>query len=186
MTISVKYRDKILSIDRDYSFLFKSKMSFDFDDEFFAHIVSANVTIVQVRNAIKNVVIIIKNIRVDNFENFNEKDCYLVNLEDEHLVVVLFVEWTRRLKQVVVVELTTFVEFENLYVIEIEFSIPQLNDNSNIKDNITKIDTIETIIYNEITIYDNDSTYNRLFTIVEIYSKIWHESENIINVSEKN
>ena len=186
MIILVKYRDKVLLVDRDYNFLLKSKINFDLDDEFFAHILSTNVAVVRVRNATENVVIIIKNMRVDNLQNFNEKDCYLINLENRHLVIVLFVSWIKRLKQVVVVELIMFVEFENFYVIEIEFSISQLDDNLNIKDNITKINTIETITHNEITIYDDGSIYNRLFTIVETYSNIWHESESAINVSKKN
>lgn len=62
MTILVKYREKIISNDRDYNFLFKFDITLRFSDDFFAHIVNANVDAIQVRNVFNKNFVMLKNL----------------------------------------------------------------------------------------------------------------------------
>ena len=50
MSISMKFRERVISIDKNYSFHFTSNVRFDFDDDFYAAIVDVNIVVVQIRN----------------------------------------------------------------------------------------------------------------------------------------
>ncbi len=43
ITISIKYCNKIILNNRDYNFLFRFDIALEFNNDFFAHIVNANV-----------------------------------------------------------------------------------------------------------------------------------------------
>ena len=64
MTISIKIREQSLSSDRDYSFLSKENVRFEVEENFFAHIIDANIAAVQVKNAINQSIIIFRNFKL--------------------------------------------------------------------------------------------------------------------------
>ena len=51
---------------------------------------------------------------------------------------------------------------------------------------ILSFDVSKRIISNDIIIYDDISTYNRLFIVAKIFFDIWRNNENIVNISKKN
>ena len=45
---------------------------------------------------------------------------------------------------------------------------------------------LKTVMLNGITIFDDQFAYNRLFTVIEAYSKIWRDTdEDIVNISKE-
>lgn len=87
MIISIKYRDKIVSRDRDYNFLFRFDIVLRFNENFFAHIVDANVEAMQIRNVFSKIFVISKNLMIEKLKNYDKNDCYLVYLENAHLAI---------------------------------------------------------------------------------------------------
>lgn len=87
MTISIKYRDKVISNNRNYSFLSRFDITLESSEEFFAHIVNANVETIQVRNVFNKIFIVSKNLLIEELQNYDEDECYLAHSKDAHLVV---------------------------------------------------------------------------------------------------
>ena len=50
MSILIKFRERVISIDKNYNFYLTSNARFDFDDDFYAAIVDVNIVVVQIRN----------------------------------------------------------------------------------------------------------------------------------------
>ena len=48
ITISIKFQDKFVLIDKNYNFYLLSKIRFDFDEKFYVYIINVNILIVQV------------------------------------------------------------------------------------------------------------------------------------------
>lgn len=87
MTISMKYCDKIISNDYNYHFLFKFNITLEFSDEFFAHIINANVETIQVRNVFNKIFIVSKKILINKLQDYNKNDCYLIYFENAYLAM---------------------------------------------------------------------------------------------------
>ena len=178
--VSVKLRDNALFIDRDYNFCLKSNQMLKQENDFFAVIIDFNSMTVQIRNVNNQSYRISRNLKIDNFRDFEKKDCYAINVDDNHLAMMSSISWTKRLRQLVVVDLIIFAdvvdiakfEFSNVASLQISF-VSSFDD------------VIEIVMFNDITIYDDKSAYVRLFIVIEAYSKIWRDIENVMNIFEK-
>lgn len=76
ITILVKYCEKILSSDRDYNFLSRFDIIKSSDD-FFAYIIDANVEAIQIRNVFNEIFVVLKNLLIEELQNYNKNNCYL-------------------------------------------------------------------------------------------------------------
>ena len=90
MIVSMKIRDQILSFDRDYFFHSKKNSRFETKKNFFVHITNANIIVVQIRNVINQSIIIFRNSKLNKFQNYDEKKCYLTLSKNRHLIVKSF------------------------------------------------------------------------------------------------
>ena len=192
MIVLVRYRDKVVSSDRDYNFFLKSNVTLDSNDDFLAHIVSTNIIAIQVRNATDKTFIVVKNIRVENLQNFDEEDCYLASSDDDHLTVVSFSNWIKQLRRAAVARLITFATYKSAHrassaaiTIDSAFTTSQIDSEVSSTSLIIVDTTIEIVMSNEIIVYEDLSAYNRLFTIAEAYSSIWRDNDDTVNVSEE-
>ena len=88
MTIFVKYKKSILFTNRDYSFSFKSFEALNAENEFFVYIVSVNVVAIQMRNASNTSFVIFKNIKINDLHDYEKENCYIINIDNRHFVIV--------------------------------------------------------------------------------------------------
>jgi hypothetical protein len=139
MTISVRIRDDQISRDRDYSFFLKTNKSLESEEEFFAHITKAKITIVQIRNTSNKLYFLLKNYKIDHLKDFAEKKCYLTSSQNRHLVI----ESTKQASEIMKALKTS---------ISLKF--------------------MKTVLSNEVTVYEDESTINRIVTVVNEYSNI--------------
>lgn len=87
MAISVKIRGKELPEDRDYLFEPKAFADLGLDGEFLAHVTSATMVAVQVRNTSNDVFAVPKHFRVGTLTDYAEEGCYVASPNDAHLAV---------------------------------------------------------------------------------------------------
>ena len=88
IAIIVKFRDKSMSINRNYFFHFISDVRLESNDEFFVHIVDVNVDVVQIRNVTNKFCIISRNVKIDKFHDFEKKNCYVVDSKNRHFAAI--------------------------------------------------------------------------------------------------
>ena len=214
IAIIVKFRDKSMSINRDYFFHFISNVRFESNDEFFVYIVDVNIDVVQIRNVINKSCIISRNVKIDNFHNFEEKNCYVVDSKNRHFAAIAVFNWITKLKHLAIFEFVIFVDVKKIitvsvsklrkfffiivsafsinintsFIFEISNSIHDWwKSNTDIHFLITlSSDVSERITSNDIIIYDNVSTYDRFFVVANAYFDIWRDNEDIVNISNKN
>ena len=178
--VSIKLRDNVLFIDRDYSFCFKSNQMLKQKNNFFTVIIDFNSMTIQIRNVNNQFYRISRNLKIDNFRDFEKNNCYAINVDDNHFATMSSTNWTKRFRQLDVIDLIIFVDvvdivkFELLNVASLQMSFVSSFD-----------DVIEIVMFNDITIYDDKSVYARLFIVTKTYSKIWRDIENIMNIFEK-
>ena len=85
--ISIRFRDKSEFFkDRDLMFM-STKLSdcLDFDDDVLNHIIDVNMCVVQANNTFDKSIIIIKNSRLNIVQEYEEKDCYAIFNDYDHL-----------------------------------------------------------------------------------------------------
>jgi hypothetical protein len=86
-TVSTRMRDKFLS-ERDYLFQSISReLNLESVDEVMTHIMSVNVVAMQVCNFIEKSVIISRRARLDRIIEYEEHECYLIDLEEISLAI---------------------------------------------------------------------------------------------------
>ena len=178
--VSIKLRDNALLIDRDYSFCFKSNQMLKQKNDFFVIIIDFNSMTIQIRNVNNQSYRISRNLKIDNFRDFEKKDCYAINVDDNHLATMFFISWTKRFRQLVVIDLIIFVDVVDIVKFELS-NVASLQ----MSFVLSFDDVIEIVMFNDITIYDDKSVYARLFIVTKTYSKIWRDIENIMNIFEK-
>ena len=88
ITIAMKFRNKIVLIDKNYFFHFISNVKLNSNDDFFVHIIDVNIDVVQIRNVIDRFCIIFRNVKIDKLRNLKEKNCYVVDSNDRHFAIV--------------------------------------------------------------------------------------------------
>ena len=88
MTIFVKYKNNVLLTNRNYNFLFKFFKTLNVENKFFVYIVSVNIIAIQIKNVLNIFFVVFKNMRIKNLHNYEKENCYMININNRHLVVV--------------------------------------------------------------------------------------------------
>ena len=88
MPVPIRIKDRSLPKNRDFSFLFKKLRMLSLEDGFFAHIADANLIAVQIRNASFKSCVMSKNLKVGQLTDYAEKECYLIESKQKHLIIV--------------------------------------------------------------------------------------------------
>ena len=87
MTVSFK-QNVNLSVGRDYSFQSHViSINFGAENDIMAHIVDFKTSMIHVRNAIDKTITVSKHTKFGKISDFDEKDCYHVDVADVHLIV---------------------------------------------------------------------------------------------------
>ena len=175
--ISFKLRDKSkLSKNKNFMFLSQRIDRLNFENDVLSHIVDVNTTIMQIRNINIENVFLFKNCRINTIQKYEEKNCYVINIEHTHLTIDFdnnkstFINWFKKTIKIDVailtIETTIVIVYQNLI-------------KSNIFDNNTKIVTsIEITIYDEIL-----TTQIQLANVIEFYFNLWHDDDTIVRIS---
>lgn len=87
MTVFVKLRDAKLSKDCDYSFFSKDSRLLGPKRGFFAHVIDADIKIVQVKNTFDRSFIISKNFGVEHLRDYSKEECFLAASKNCNLVI---------------------------------------------------------------------------------------------------
>ena len=95
MIIFIKYKNNVLFTNRDYNFSFKFFKILSAENEFFVHIMFINVIAIQIKNALNISFMIFKNMKINNLHDYKKEDCYMINIDNRHFVVVLTSNWTK-------------------------------------------------------------------------------------------
>ena len=87
IAISFKINDTKLSHKRDYSFRLNATyvVNLKHEEEIMTHILNVNIIIVHVRNATDKSITLFKHTKLKHIIDFDEKDCYYIDLTDAHL-----------------------------------------------------------------------------------------------------
>ena len=88
MSISIKFQKRFILVNKDYSFHFILNAQFELNDNVFVYIIDINIIFVQIRNAIDKLCVLFKNIKIEQFRNYDEKNCYLVDVENYYLTTI--------------------------------------------------------------------------------------------------
>ena len=99
MTILIKYKSSVLFTNCDYNFSFKFSEALNAKNEFFAHIVFINVVAIQMKNASNTFFVIFKNMKVNDLHDYEKENCYIINIDNRHFVIVSASNWTKRAKR---------------------------------------------------------------------------------------
>ena len=75
INILINYYD-ILFDDRDFLFEFKLIIFFDKDSEVFAYVIDCSLTFMQIKNIIKTLIILFRNIKLNIVIKYAANDCY--------------------------------------------------------------------------------------------------------------
>ena len=210
MNIIDRFRERALSIDRNYSFHSISNTRLELDEDFFAHITDANIAVVQIKNVISQSCVLSRNAKVGKFRNYEKQNCYVAHSKNNYLVVVLAISWTTKIKQLTILDLAIFVDvqksFEKSSISSTLFTtlVFSINLDTSIVSNVFEIiynwwksfanvllsifnsKILKRVTANEITIYENAIVYDRLSIVAKIYFTIWKNNEKSINISKKN
>ena len=127
IAITMKFRDKFVSANRNYFFHSIFDVKLKSNDDFFFHIVDVNVDVVQIRNVIDKFCIIFRNVKIDKLRDFEEKDCYVVDSKNRHFVAVAIFSWIIKLKHLTVFDLAIFVDLKKFIIDETIISFANLS-----------------------------------------------------------
>ena len=98
ITIFVKIKNKQLLNDKNYFFLLTNESRLKIAKSFFAYIINVHLIVVQIRNLINKSIIIFKNKKVKQLQNFKKKNCFLALIENRHLVVKFLKQLKKAIK----------------------------------------------------------------------------------------
>ncbi len=87
--MSIRIKNCYLFNNKDFFFQFSSTsiINFDFEKEVITYIINVNISIMHIRNAIAKLIILFKYIKLSYITNFEEKDCYYINLKNVYLAI---------------------------------------------------------------------------------------------------
>ena len=87
IVVTMSFKQNVnLSIERDYSFQSHViSINFETKDDNMTHIVDFKTSMIHVRNVIDKTIIVSKHTKFDKIFDFDEKDCYHVDVVDVHL-----------------------------------------------------------------------------------------------------
>lgn len=81
---------KLKKLFNDRYFMFESdyKQNLKIKDDVYAHIVNAQLFFIQVRNNINRSVVVQRHVRLDIIVEYDEEDCFLIDLIENHLIAI--------------------------------------------------------------------------------------------------
>ena len=179
MIVSIKIRDQVLSIDRDYFFHSKKNVRFGAKNDFFVYITNVNLAVVQIKNAINQSIIIFRNFKLNKLQNYEEKNCYLIFFDDRHLIVK-FSDWFKKAIKWIIVNIIDLIVFDNVFHEFIMSNISIVTSNIisvSIVSNLIFID-LKIVLFNDIIIYENVFVVVKLFLTAKVYFNIWQKKNH--------
>ena len=195
INVSMSYNDD-LSIDRDFLFESQCAKYLNDDDDVFAHIVDVEFDHVMIKNTINYVVQLFKRARLDSVIEFNQQKCYNLTFDTKFLVIE---DWTNRRSRSWKSKLNMIIATV-VYAILVEIDLSSKTIDIIIIVVITSIITfisiitskfsfhidsqLESILSNDIIVYDSSTNVVKLIAIVNEFSQIWDDQDIIVNVFE--
>ena len=201
INVSISYNEN-LSVDRDFLFESQCAKYLNDDDDVLIHIIDVEFHHVMIKNIINYVVQLFKRIRFDLIVEFNQQKCYNFTFDTKFLIIE---KWTNRRSKswkfklniiiativyaisikidlssktidvIVVVVITSIITFISTII-----SISTVTSKSSFH-----IDSqLESILSNDIIVYDSSTNVVKLIAIVNEFFQIWNDQNIIVNVSE--
>lgn len=138
--------------------------------------IDANMSMIQVRNAINVSVIMSKNVRLRRVADYTKEDCYAANSIDAHLAVEI--SWKQRAVKIIITALVA--------LSSARFVISEISDqNVEAFTTLSVESVIERVMSNDIIIYNRSfSETNVLQLTTDNFSLIWRNTDDIVNISE--
>jgi len=151
--IFLKISIKVKNLSKNQNFIFKSNYDQNMkdQDDLYAHIVNVSLFFMQLRNNIDQSLTIQRHVRLRIIMKYNENDCFLVNLINNHLAIT---EWKHKR--------ASWKKSINVTMLVITFALSELIKNTS---------TIKWTLFNEIIIFDNDFTFAQILNITTFYLK---------------
>ena len=188
IVVTMSFKQSVdLSIERDYSFQSHViSINFETKNDIMTHIVDFKTSMIHVKNVIDKTITVSKHTKLDKIFDFDEKNCYHVDVVDVHFVVD--VSWKRRVLTTIIdlIMITTSLLFDLIInstttsIFISTFAILQIYV-------VASTSSFEIIISSNITIYDTSSiVQQRLQNIAKTFFNIWKDNDDTINVFEKN
>ncbi len=144
-------------------------------DDLYAHIVNVSLFFVQLRNDINQSLTIQRHTRLEFVTEYNEDECFLANSIDNHLAII---EWKHKR--------ASWKKSINVAMLVIIFALDEIIKNAKKLTSVRITFTVEQVLPNEITIFDNEFIFAQISNVTTFYSKIWTDQSTIIDVSERN
>ena len=144
-------------------------------DDLYAHIVNVTLFFVQLRNDIDQSLTIQRHARLEFVTEYNEDECFLANSIDNHLAII---EWKHKR--------ASWKKSINVAMLVIIFALDEIIKNAKKLTSVRITFTVEQVLPNEITIFDNEFIFAQISNVTTFYSKIWTDQSTIIDVSERN
>ena len=195
INVSMSYNDD-LSIDRDFLFESQCAKYLNDDDDVFAHIVDVEFDHVMIRNIINYVVQLFKRVRLDSVIESNQQKCYNLTSDAEFLAIE---NWTNRRSRSWKSKLDMIVA-TIVYAISVEIDLSSKVTDIIAIVVITSITTfisiitskfsshidsqLESILSNDIIVYDSSTNVVKLIAVVNEFSQIWDDQNITVNVFE--
>ena len=131
----------------------------------------------QIRNVTNQSIIVSRNFKFDKLRNYDEKNYYLISLDDRHLAVKSTSSWLRKVFKLVIVGLAELAMIGKTFH---GFILPTSANTSVFFLSVPTIENLasavmKTMLFNGITIYENASTLAKLSTVSKIYFNIWQK-----------
>ena len=196
INVSMQIRDNAtLSIDRDYMFHLKASFDFDSKNDVFIYIVDVNINMIQIRNATHKTIIIFRHVKLKRVMNYEKKDCYLTLSNDAHLTIKSKKQIFKNLFKLALANLVTIVMYIDMIqqwsfsIITTKIVTTNIFDVQHIIVIIVSeaksfLSIMKTIFFRKIIIYENEVIRVKLKTIIDRFSKLWIDREQIINISK--
>ncbi len=130
---------------------------------------------VQLRNDINQSLTIQRHTRLEFITKYNEDESFLANLIDNHLAII---EWKHKR--------ASWKKSINVAMLVIIFALDEIIKNAKKLTSVRITFTVEQVLSNEITIFDNKFIFAQILNMITFYLKIWTDQSTIIDVSKKN
>ncbi len=175
--VFLKILVKIKDLSKNQDFIFESKYDQNMTtwDDLYAHIVNVSLFFVQLQNDIDQSLTIHRYARLEFVTEYNEDECFLANSINNHLVTI---KWKHKR--------ASWKKSIDVTMLVIIFALDEIIKDAKKLTSVRITLTVEQVLSNEITIFDNEFIFTQILNMMTFYLKIWTDQSTIINVSEKN
>ena len=185
-----------MSIDRDFLFESQCAKYLDDDDDVLIHIIDVEFYHVIIKNIINHVVQLFKRIRLDSIIEFNQQKCYNFTFDAKFLIIE---KWTNRrskswkFKLDMIVATTIYAisikidlssKIIDIIVVAMITSIITFISTITSKSNFRIDSQLESILSNDIIVYNSSTNVVKLVAIVNEFFQIWNDQNITVNVFE--